>query len=43
MVFKKVKNTLPWTYVTENLNSEEVVEKFYEKIAKDKQTLELKS
>ena len=31
MVFKKVKNTLPWTYVTENLNSEEVVEKFYEK------------
>ena len=31
MVFKKVKNTLPWTYVTENRNSEEVVEKFYEK------------
>ena len=31
MVFKKVKSTLPWTYVTENLNSEEVVEKFYEK------------
>ena len=30
MVFKKVKNTLPWTYVTENRNSE-VVEKFYEK------------
>ena len=27
---KKVKNTLPWTYVINNLNREEIVGTFYE-------------
>ena len=30
-VIKKVKNTVPWTYVITDLNSEEIVGKFYEK------------
>ena len=30
-VVKKFKNTLPWTYVIDNLNSEEIVGAFYEK------------
>ena len=29
-VIKKVKNTVPWTYGTSNLNGEEITEKFYE-------------
>ena len=28
---KKVKNTLPWTYVINDLNGEEITETFYEK------------
>ena len=28
---KKIKNTVPWTYVTNDLNSEEVIWMFYEK------------
>ena len=28
---KEVKNTLPWTYVINNLNGKEIIEKFYEK------------
>ena len=30
-VFKKVKNTVPWTYVISDLNSEEIIGTFYEK------------
>ena len=30
-VIKKVKNTVPWTYVINNLNGEEIIETFYEK------------
>ena len=30
-VIKKVKNTVPWTYVISNLDGEEIVGTFYEK------------
>ena len=30
-LIKKVKNTLPWTYVKEDFNGEEVVESFMKK------------
>ena len=30
-VIKKVKNTVPWTYVFKDLNGEEITGKFYEK------------
>ena len=30
-VIKKVKNTVPWTYVTNDLNGEEIMGTFYEK------------
>ena len=30
-VIKKVKNTVPWTYVINNLNGEEIIGSFYEK------------
>ena len=30
-VIKKVKNTVPWTYVIGDLNGEEVIGTFYEK------------
>ena len=30
-VIKKVKNTVPWTYVINDLNGEEIIESFYEK------------
>ena len=30
LVIKKVKNTVPWAYVIEDLNSEEIVGMFYE-------------
>ena len=30
-VIKKVKNTIPWTYVIRNFNGEKIVEMFYEK------------
>ena len=29
--FKKIKNTVPWTYVIDDLNGEEIIETFYEK------------
>ena len=29
--FKKVKNTVPWTYLINDLNSEEITGTFYEK------------
>ena len=36
-VIKKIKNTIPWTYVNNDLNSEEIIGTFYEKrITKDK-------
>ena len=30
-MIKKVKNTVPWTYVISDLKGEEIVGKFYEK------------
>ena len=30
-MIKKVKNTVPWTYVTEDLNAEDIVGTVYEK------------
>ena len=30
-VIKKVKNTVPWTYVINDLNGEEIIGTFYEK------------
>ena len=30
-VVKKIKNTVPWTYVINDLNGEKIIEKFYEK------------
>ena len=30
-VINKIKNTVPWAYVINNLNSEEIIESFYEK------------
>ena len=30
-VTKKIKNTIPWTYVVNDLNGEEIIGKFYEK------------
>ena len=31
LLLKKVKNTVPWTYVINDLNSEEITGTFYEK------------
>ena len=30
-VVKKIKNTVPWTYVIDHLNGEEIIGTFYEK------------
>ena len=30
-VIKEIKNTVPWTYVINDLNGEEIIETFYEK------------
>ena len=30
-IIKKVKNTVPWTYVINDLNGEEIIGTFYEK------------
>ena len=30
-VFQKIKNTVPWTYVIDDLNGEEITGTFYEK------------
>ena len=30
-MIKKVKNTVPWTYVIKDLNGEEIIGTFYEK------------
>ena len=29
-IIKKIKNTLPWTYVLNDLNGEEIIDTFYE-------------
>ena len=41
---KKVKNTVPWTYVIDDLNGEEIVGTFYKKKSKKqiKKNLQLK-
>ena len=31
-MIKEVKNTVPWTYVINNLNDEEIIGKNYEKV-----------
>ena len=43
-VITKVKDTVPWTYVTNDLNWEEIVRTFYEKELQNtnKESLELK-
>ena len=41
-MIKKVKNTVPWTYIMEEINEEEIAVTFYEKIAKKNQSLQLK-
>ena len=33
-MIKEVKNTVPWTYVINNLNGEKIIATFYEKIVK---------
>ena len=30
-IVTKIKNTVPWTYVINDLNGEEIIETFYEK------------
>ena len=30
-VIKKIRNTVPWTYVLNDLNGEEIIETFHEK------------
>ena len=41
MVIKEVKNTVPWTYVINDLNSEEIMETFYEKNYKKQANINL--
>ena len=36
-VIKKIKNTIPWTYVINDLNDEEIIGTFYEKELQKKQ------
>ena len=38
-LIKEVKNTVPWTYIINSLNGEEVIETFYEnELQKNKST-----
>ena len=30
-IISKIKNTVPWTYIINDLNSEEIIERLYEK------------
>ena len=30
-VINKIKNTVPWTYIVNDFNNEEIIESFYEK------------
>ena len=41
-VIKKVKNTVPWTYVINDTNGEEITRTFYEKELQKTKNLELK-
>ena len=34
LVIKNIKNTVPWTYVINDLNGEEIIDTFYEKRTK---------
>ena len=34
-VVKKIKNTVPWTYVINDLNGEDIIDTFYEKELQD--------
>ena len=34
---KKIKNTVPWTYVISDINGEEIISSFYEKFQKTNQ------
>ena len=38
-MIKKVKNTVPWTYIINDLNGEEIVGTFYEKELKKKKQI----
>ena len=38
-VIKKVKNTVPWTYVINNLSGGEIVRTFYKKYKKKGRTI----
>ena len=38
-VIKKVKNTVPWTYVINDLNGEEIIGTFYEKESQRKRKI----
>ena len=38
-VIKKVKNTVPWTYVINNLSGGEIVRTFYKKYKKKRRTI----
>ena len=42
-MIKKVKNTVPWTYVTNDLNGEEIVGTFYEKELQKKNQKEFRT
>ena len=37
MVIKKVKNTVPWIYFINDLNGEEIIGTFYQKLQKTNQ------
>ena len=41
-VIKKIKNTVPWTYVISYLNREEIVETFYQKEFQEKNQKEFR-
>ena len=41
-VIKKIKNTVPWTYVISYLNREEIVETFYKKEFQEKNQKEFR-
>ena len=42
-VIKKVKNTVPWTYVINDLNGEEIIGTFYEKELQKKKPREIQN
>ena len=34
-IIKKIKNTVPWTYVNNDLNGEEIIDTFHENVLQD--------